>query len=102
MRRRGPTGKTRNCKIGRAPEKMDGTAFAAKTGTKILEDAVALQEDPPKPVPVFGIVGPVFVILVGTILIDSIRIWIGILGGTRSADVAEAPFVVSQLNPEEV
>ena len=44
----------------------------------------------------------VFVILVGTILIDSIRIWMGILGGTRSADVAEAPFVVSRLSPEEV
>ena len=44
----------------------------------------------------------VFVVLVGTILIDSIRIWIGILGGTRSGEVAEAPFVLSRLSPEEV
>ncbi len=44
----------------------------------------------------------VFVIMVATILVDSIRVWIGILRGTRSAAVAESPFVLSQLSPEEV
>jgi carbon starvation protein len=44
----------------------------------------------------------IFVVLVGTILIDSIRIWAGILKGKRSAVVAEAPFVLSRLRPEEV
>ena len=43
-----------------------------------------------------------FVVMVATILLDSIRIWIGILNGTRSARVVEAPFVLSQLSPEEV
>src|SRR5712692_7709930 len=44
----------------------------------------------------------IFVVMVSTILIDSIRIWIGILNGTRSAMVVEAPFVLSRLSPEEV
>src|SRR6267142_3257258 len=44
----------------------------------------------------------IFVVMVSTILIDSIRIWIGILNGTRSATVVEAPFVLSRLSPEEV
>jgi carbon starvation protein len=43
-----------------------------------------------------------FVIMVATILIDSVRVWIGILKGTRSARVVEAPFVLSRLSPEEV
>jgi carbon starvation protein len=44
----------------------------------------------------------VFLVLVATILIDSVRIWLGILGGTKSARVEEAPFVLSQLQPEEL
>ncbi|MBI1791798.1 MAG: carbon starvation protein A, partial [Acidobacteria bacterium] len=43
-----------------------------------------------------------FVLLVATILLDSIRVWAGILRGTRSGEVTEAPFVMSQLRPEEV
>jgi carbon starvation protein len=43
-----------------------------------------------------------FMVLVTTILIDSIRIWIGILRGTRPADVHESPFVMSHLRPEEL
>jgi carbon starvation protein len=42
-----------------------------------------------------------FVVMVATILIDSVRIWAGILRGTRSARVVEAPFVLSRLSPEE-
>lgn len=44
----------------------------------------------------------VFVVLVTTILADSIRIWAGILRGTRSARTTEAPFTLTQLKPEEV
>src|SRR5438045_9720524 len=44
----------------------------------------------------------VFVVMVATILVDSVRIWIGILMGTRPARVVEAPFVPSRLSAEEV
>jgi carbon starvation protein len=43
-----------------------------------------------------------FLILVSTILIDSIRTWIGILRGTRDARITESPFVASRLRPEEL
>ena len=43
-----------------------------------------------------------FVVMVALILIDSVRVWIGILRGTREARVEEAPFVLSQLRVEEV
>jgi carbon starvation protein len=44
----------------------------------------------------------IFLVLVSTILIDSIRVWAGILRGTRTSQVNEAPFVMSNLRPEEV
>jgi len=44
----------------------------------------------------------VFLVLVTTILLDSMRVWIGILRGTREARVCEAPFVLSQLRAEEL
>jgi carbon starvation protein len=44
----------------------------------------------------------IFVVLVTTILVDSIRIWIAILRGRREARVTEAPFVLSQLSPDEL
>jgi len=42
----------------------------------------------------------VFMILVAIILVDSIRVWIGILSGTREAKNTETPFVLTRL-PEE-
>jgi len=39
---------------------------------------------------------------VTTILVDSIRLWVGILRGTREARLVEAPFVLSKLSPEEI
>jgi carbon starvation protein len=42
----------------------------------------------------------IFLILVATILIDSIRVWTGILMGTRVARTTETPFVPSQLAEE--
>ena len=42
----------------------------------------------------------VFVVLVAVILADSVRVWAGILRGTRSAALCEAPNVRTQLAPE--
>ena len=39
----------------------------------------------------------VFLVLVTVILIDSIRVWTGILSGTRDARLTETPFVASEL-----
>jgi carbon starvation protein len=44
----------------------------------------------------------VLMVLVATILLDSLRIWVGILQGTRESRVSEAPFVLSQLRAEEL
>jgi carbon starvation protein len=44
----------------------------------------------------------VFLVLVAVILIDSVRIWLGILRGSRESRVAEAPFVLSRLNAEGI
>ncbi len=43
-----------------------------------------------------------FLVLVTTILVDSILLWAGILRGTREAKVSETPFVLSTLRAEEV
>jgi carbon starvation protein len=44
----------------------------------------------------------IFLVLVTTILVDSIRVWYRILTGGEPATVLESPFVMSQLRPEEV
>jgi carbon starvation protein len=44
----------------------------------------------------------VFLVLVTTILVDSIRLWYRILTGGADARVNESPFVLSRLRPEEV
>jgi carbon starvation protein len=49
-----------------------------------------------------AVVCGIFLVLVSAILIDSIRVWVGILRGTREARVSETPFVLSQLRPEEL
>jgi carbon starvation protein len=43
----------------------------------------------------------IFLVLVATILLDSIRVWTAILRGTRPARLTEAPFVPTALSPEE-
>jgi carbon starvation protein len=42
----------------------------------------------------------IFLVLVGIILIDSLRVWAGILFGSTKAAVSESPFVPSRLSPE--
>jgi carbon starvation protein len=49
-----------------------------------------------------AVVCALFVVLVSTILVDSLRQWAGLLRGTRPRHVAEAPFVLSRLRPEDV
>jgi carbon starvation protein len=44
----------------------------------------------------------VLMAMVAVILADSVRVWYGILRGTRQARVLESPFVVSQLQTEEL
>ncbi|MBM3776473.1 MAG: carbon starvation protein A, partial [Acidobacteria bacterium] len=48
-----------------------------------------------------AVVCGLFLVLVTAILLDSIRLWIGILRGTRERAVREAPFILSRLSPEE-
>jgi carbon starvation protein len=42
----------------------------------------------------------VFLVLVTTILLDSLRVWVGILRGTRESTTTESPFVPSRLVEE--
>jgi carbon starvation protein len=49
-----------------------------------------------------AVVCGVFLVLVTIILVDSIRIWAGILSGNRKSEVCEAPFVLSALRAEEL
>jgi carbon starvation protein len=44
----------------------------------------------------------ILMVMVATILADSVRVWIGILRGTREAVVLETPFVETQLRAEEI
>ncbi len=47
-----------------------------------------------------AVVCGVFLLLVSIILIDSIRVWHGLVRGTRALATSEAPFVASQLEAE--
>ncbi len=49
-----------------------------------------------------AVVCGIFLVLVAAILADSVRIWFGLLRGTREAQSFEAPFVPSQLEAEEL
>src|SRR6266852_4956326 len=64
MWRRGTSRKTRDRQIKTAPEKMHGTAFAAKTRTEFFKDTIGLREDTPKSVRIFRIVRSVLLVAV--------------------------------------
>jgi carbon starvation protein len=49
-----------------------------------------------------AVVCGLFVVMVTLVLVDSVRVWLGILRGTREARVVEAPFVLSRLRADEV
>src|SRR3954453_7272585 len=59
------------------PEKMDRAAFAAELGAELLEDPVALEQDAPETIGVFGVVGRIgFVLLKRDRRIDFV--WCGV------------------------
>ena len=49
-----------------------------------------------------AVVCGIFLVLVAAILVDSARIWLAILRGTREAAVTESPFVQSRLGADEI
>ena len=49
-----------------------------------------------------AVVCGMFMVLVFLILADSLRVWVGILSGSKTASVEESPFVLTQLRPEEL
>jgi carbon starvation protein len=49
-----------------------------------------------------AVVCGLFLVMVTLVLADSLRVWVGILRGTRDARITETPFIPSQLSPEEV
>jgi carbon starvation protein len=49
-----------------------------------------------------AVVCGVFLVLVATILLDSARVWTGILRGTRPVTLSEAPYAVTELGPEGI
>ena len=49
-----------------------------------------------------AVVCGMFLVLVMLILADSLRVWYGILSGSRQARLEESPFVLTQLRPEEL
>ncbi|HEY6391495.1 MAG TPA: carbon starvation CstA 5TM domain-containing protein, partial [Bryobacteraceae bacterium] len=49
-----------------------------------------------------AVVCGMFMMLVLLILADSLRVWYGILSGSRQARLEESPFVLTQLRPEEL
>jgi carbon starvation protein len=49
-----------------------------------------------------AVITGLFMVMVATVLLDSIRVWIGILRGTRDTRINEAPFVATELRAEEI
>jgi carbon starvation protein len=49
-----------------------------------------------------AVVCGILLLLVAAILVDSMRVWIGILRGVREARLSESPFVISRLRAEEL
>jgi len=49
-----------------------------------------------------AVVCGIFAVLVLTIVVDSARVWVGVLRGTRPATTTESPFVRSELDAEGV
>jgi carbon starvation protein len=77
-----------------------------------LESAIAAGKVPPATLGVTravilnerldAVVCGVFLVLVSVIVLDSLRIWYGLLRGTRAVVSSETPFIPSRLEPESV
>jgi len=82
-------------------------AQAAATEAKLAAGAVPAAKIAENQATIFNarldaVVCGIFLVLVTLIMADSIRVWIGILRGKRQPVNTEAPFVMSQLKPEEI
>jgi carbon starvation protein len=80
-------------------------AQADQLGAALRSGAIAADRVAPTQTLIFNArldaaVCGVFLILVAVILIDSVRVWAGILRGTRARQVVESPFVLSRLAEE--
>jgi carbon starvation protein len=69
---------------------------------KIAADQIAATQTQIFNARLDAVVCGIFIVLVALILIDSIRVWAGVLRGTRTATVTESPFIATQLRPEEI
>jgi carbon starvation protein len=49
-----------------------------------------------------AVVCGVFLVLVSVIVLDSLRIWYGLLRGTRAPVSSESPFIPSRMEPESI
>lgn len=49
-----------------------------------------------------AVITGMFMVMVIVVLIDSFRVWFGILSGARESRIDESPFVLTRLRPEEV
>jgi carbon starvation protein len=49
-----------------------------------------------------AVVCGVFLVLVSVIVLDSLRIWYGLLRGTRAPVSSESPFIASRMEPESI
>jgi carbon starvation protein len=49
-----------------------------------------------------AVVCGIFLALVAVVVLDSVRLWVGILRGVRKAETMETPFVASRLRAEEL
>ena len=49
-----------------------------------------------------AVVCAVLMVLVAAVLADSLRVWTGLLRGTRESEIREAPFILSTLRAEEL
>jgi carbon starvation protein len=75
---------------------------SALNAGKVAADQIALTQGQIFNDRLDAVVCGVFMVLVLLILADSLRVWFGILNGSREAKVVEAPFVVTQLRAEEL
>jgi len=80
---------------------LEDARDAAVTAGKVTAAAVAQSDALIFNARLDAAVCGVFMILVAIVLIDSLRLWYGILRGTQERVVVESPFVISRLSSEE-
>ena len=74
MFRRSSPRKTRDGKVGGAPEKVHRAAFADEASAKLFENPVSLYKNPPEPIGILAIIRAVSFVLVEA---DSVSNFVG-------------------------